>query len=327
MLELRDITKTYRQRKRVVTALDHVTLQIPDGSVFGIAGRSGAGKSTLIRVLDALEIPDSGEVLLDGKNLLELGLSELKQQRRHIGMVFQHFNLLHSKTVRENIEFPLVIAGESRKARHDRGDELMELVGLSDKADNYPSQLSGGQKQRVGIARALAPHPTMLLSDEATSALDPETTEQIIDLLLRINRDLGLTIILITHELGLLRRYATEVAALENGKKVDEGRVLDLILNPGSKLGAELLPGFTKTPLPDGTVRVLLTTNGEGSGRDFLSNLSFAVAQPLELLSGGVYEVSGTNVGRFEIAYPEGDAQRSILERSAEQSRVQVRYR
>ena len=326
MLELAHITKTYRQRRQTITALDDVSLAIPDGSVFGVAGRSGAGKSTLIRVINALERPDSGQVLLDGVDVLGLPLHELRRRRRRIGMIFQHFNLLHSRTARENIEFPLRIAGVEREERRNRANELIDLVGLGDRADNYPSQLSGGQKQRVGIARALAARPSILLSDEATSALDPDTTAQIIELLLDINRELGLTIVLITHELGLLRRHATEVAGFEQGRKTDQGRVIDLIRRPESPLGAELLPAFTDTPLPAGTVRTLVTTGPQQSGRDILPYLALRVGHTFHVLSGGLYNVSGDTVARFEIALPDTPQDRAGLQAAIEHSDIEVRY-
>ena len=223
-------------------ALDKVSLSIADGAIFGILGRSGAGKSTLLRCLNLLERPDSGKILIDGVDLLALSDSELRKQRQRIGMIFQGFNLLHSRNVFDNIAVPLEIANVGKPWRHVRVRELLELVGLSDKAQAFPSQLSGGQKQRVGIARALAAEPAYLLSDEATSALDPETTASILDLLRDINRQLGLTIVLITHELDVVKSICDHAAFMANGRLVEAGPVPRLLADPQSALGSSLRP-------------------------------------------------------------------------------------
>ncbi|MBB3593431.1 ABC-type methionine transport system ATPase subunit [Rhizobium sp. BK529] len=213
-----------RRRFGTTPALDGISLSVKKGEILGIIGRSGAGKSTLIRCLNGLERADSGEIVIEGRNITGLGEQELQPLRRRIGMIFQHFNLLSAKTVEENVVLPLKIEGVVKAERSKRAHELLELVGLSDKASAYPSSLSGGQKQRVGIARALAARPALLLSDEATSALDPETTRSILTLLKDINRKLGLTILLITHEMEVVRGIADRVAVIDTGRIVEEGQ-------------------------------------------------------------------------------------------------------
>ncbi|MDD0967880.1 MULTISPECIES: methionine ABC transporter ATP-binding protein [Pseudomonas] len=240
MIVVEQLSKTYPSAS--TPALDQVSLSIPDGAIYGILGRSGAGKSTLLRCLNLLERPDAGRILLDGEDLTVLSDSELRRQRQRIGMIFQGFNLLHSRNVFDNVAVPLEIAKVAKPQRHERVRELLDLVGLGDKAEAFPSQLSGGQKQRVGIARALAARPAYLLSDEATSALDPETTASILELLRDINRQLGLTIVLITHELDVVKSICDHAASMANGKLVEAGPVARLLADPQSSLGASLRP-------------------------------------------------------------------------------------
>ncbi|MBS1156961.1 MAG: methionine transporter ATP-binding protein [Proteobacteria bacterium] len=233
MILLESLQKTYRSAQREVVALRDVSLNIAAGEIFGIIGHSGAGKSTLIRLLNRLEIPDAGRVLIDGTDVLGLDDAGLRAFRQQVGMIFQHFNLLFSKTVAENIAFPLRIAGGKTNRDIDaRVAELLELVGLADQGDKYPAQLSGGQKQRVGIARALANRPRLLLCDEATSALDPQTTQSVLQLLLDINQRLGLTIVLITHEMDVIRSICDRVAVLDAGRIVESGPVTRVFLHP-----------------------------------------------------------------------------------------------
>ncbi len=234
MISVEQLSKRYGDGPSV---LDQVSLSIPDGSIYGILGRSGAGKSTLLRCLNLLERPTAGRVVVDGQDLTALSERELRQQRRRIGMIFQGFNLLHSRNVFDNVAVPLEIAGTLKAEREARVSELLELVGLTDKAEAFPSQLSGGQKQRVGIARAL-----YLLSDEATSALDPETTESILQLLRDINRRLGLTIVLITHELDVVRSICDHAASLAHGRLLEAGPLSRLLADPESVLGRSLRP-------------------------------------------------------------------------------------
>lgn len=232
MIVLDQIKKIFNTNSGRVTAVDSVNLSIRKGEIFGIIGYSGAGKSTLIRMLNLLERPTEGTVTIDGKDLTQISSKELRLARQQIGMVFQHFNLLWSRTVFENIAFSLEIAGVNKDEIKPRVLELIQLVGLSGKEDNYPSQLSGGQKQRVGIARALANNPKVLLCDEATSALDPQTTDEILDLLVQINKKYNLTIVLITHEMHVIQKICHHVAIMESGRIVEQGDVLTVFSNP-----------------------------------------------------------------------------------------------
>ena len=232
MIVLDQIKKIFNTNSGRVTAVDSVNLPIQKGEIFGIIGYSGAGKSTLIRMLNLLERPTEGTVTIDGKDLTQISSKELRLARQQIGMVFQHFNLLWSRTVFENIAFSLEIAGVNKDEIKPRVLELIQLVGLSGKEDNYPSQLSGGQKQRVGIARALANNPKVLLCDEATSALDPQTTDEILDLLVQINKKYNLTIVLITHEMHVIQKICHHVAIMESGRIVEQGDVLTVFSNP-----------------------------------------------------------------------------------------------
>ncbi|QCR33405.1 methionine ABC transporter ATP-binding protein [Lysinibacillus sp. SGAir0095] len=236
MIELKDISKIYKTKNGEITAVKDVNLSINKGEIFGIIGYSGAGKSTMIRLLNGLEKPSTGTVEVNGQVISSISGSLLRQARQKISMIFQHFNLLWSRTVAENIAFPLEIAGVSKAERTKRVKELIDLVGLTGRENAYPSQLSGGQKQRVGIARALANNPEVLLCDEATSALDPETTDAILELLLDINKRLGLTIVLITHEMHVIRKICRRVAVMEAGQVVESGEVLQVFQNPQAEI-------------------------------------------------------------------------------------------
>lgn len=232
MFKLKNVTKDFIGEETVINAVDNVTLTIKPNEIFGVIGPSGAGKSTLIRCLNLLEYPDAGEVIFKGKNLLELSKQEIRETRKHIGMVFQNFNLLASRTVFENVAFP--INNKNKKTVKNKVNKLLEIVGISDKAYAYPNQLSGGQKQRVAIARALANDPDVLLCDEATSALDPQTTKSILALLKKLNRDLDLTIILITHEMEVIKSICDRVAIMDDGKIVEVDKVINIFTNPSN---------------------------------------------------------------------------------------------
>lgn len=236
MIDINGVAKIFNTKSNDITAVDDVTLNINRGEIFGVIGYSGAGKSTLIRLLNGLEIPTSGDVVIDGQTVNALSKKSLRKKRHKVSMIFQHFNLLWSRTVEENITFPLEIAGVGKKDRKERAHELVELVGLSGREKNYPSELSGGQKQRVGVARALSNNPDVLLCDEATSALDPETTDEVLDLLEKIRKEFGLTIALITHEMHVIRKICDRAAVMENGKVVEVGPVLKLFQNPGHEV-------------------------------------------------------------------------------------------
>lgn len=251
VVELQGVRKVFRDRRREIVALDGVDLAVPRGEILGVVGRSGAGKSTLIRCVNRLERPTAGTIVVDGRDITRMRGAELRAARRRMGMIFQQFNLLSSRTALDNVALPLEITGAGRGERARRAGELLELVGLADRARTYPSQLSGGQKQRVGIARALAAEPAVLLSDEATSALDSETTGSVLDLLRDLNRRLGLTVLLITHEMEVVKRVCDSVALLRDGRIVESGRVGDVVARADSALAGSLLPA-PPGPRPNG---------------------------------------------------------------------------
>ena len=247
MIKLNQIVKRYHTKDKDVLAVDHVDLNIESGSIFGVIGFSGAGKSTLIRMFNNLESPTSGEIIIDGDNISQLSKSQLRKKRQKVSMIFQHFNLLWSRNVLKNVTFPLEIAGAPSGLAKQKALELIELVGLKGRESAYPSELSGGQKQRVGIARALANDPDVLLCDEATSALDPQTTDEILDLVLKVREQQNLTIVLITHEMHVIRRICDEVAVMENGKVIEQGAVSKVFENPQH----EVTKRFVKDDLND----------------------------------------------------------------------------
>ncbi|MEA1674660.1 methionine ABC transporter ATP-binding protein [Nitrospirillum sp. BR 11163] len=307
MIAIDGLRKVYRQgagrTAREIVALDDITLTVPKGEIFGILGHSGAGKSTLIRCLNLLERPTAGRVVVGGQDLTALDAAALRQQRRRIGMIFQHFHLLQSRTVAENVAVPLEILGHDRARRRARVTDLLDLVGLTDRADAYPGQLSGGQKQRVGIARALAAEPDVLLSDEATSALDSETTAAILDLLRDVNARLGVTILLITHELPVVKAICGSAALLERGRLVEHGRLADLAADPGSILGRALLPARAPVPEDDGAgVLAELTFVDPLAVTQLLGLLARELSVAVTLLGGGVELIGGRRIGRFQVA-------------------------
>ncbi|MBU4615380.1 methionine ABC transporter ATP-binding protein [Prescottella equi] len=313
MITVENLVKTFPAAGGAgeVTALRGVDLEIAEGEIFGIVGPSGAGKSTLLRCLNLLEQPTSGRIVLRGDDLSQLSGGGLRQARRRIGTVFQQFNLLHSRTVRANVEFPLELSGMDRKTRRARADELIELVGLGGKEKAYPSQLSGGQQQRVGIARALASNPDVLLCDEATSALDPDTTDQVLDLLVELNRSIGVTVVLITHELGVLRRICTSAARLDDGRIAETGRILDLVGTPGSALGAAIVPVGDDPSGGDDTDSALVTTIGDEAHGPWLAQLVRKLDVDISVVGGRVEQVAGVTVGRLRLKFgsdaPRGD--------------------
>ena len=231
-VEFRNISKVFETKKNTVTALDDVSLTVEPGEIVGIIGYSGAGKSTLVRLINGLDHPTSGQLLHDGTDIVNLPESKLREIRKNIGMIFQQFNLFTSRTAAGNIEYPLKLQGVPKKERQERVESLLKFVGLADKGNSYPEQLSGGQKQRVGIARALATNPSLLLADEATSALDPQTTQEVLDLLREVNREFGITIVVITHEMEVVRSIADKVAVMENGRVVEQGPIYQVFSDP-----------------------------------------------------------------------------------------------
>lgn len=306
------VSKTYHSSAGEVRALDAIDLEIAAGTIFGIIGRSGAGKSSLLRTINRLEEPTAGRVLIDGAPIDQLTESGLVALRRRIGMIFQHFNLLSAKTVRENVALPLVVAGVPRAEIGPRVDEVIRLVGLEGKETTYPSRLSGGQKQRVGIARALVSRPEILLCDEATSALDPETTLSILRLLKDINRRLGITIVLITHEMSVIREICSEVLVLEKGRIAEAGPVWRVFGQPQHAATRALLEPLTRA-LPDDLARRIRQTPAPGattvvdiafSGQTLpdLSALGALAAAPVRLLQASVDQIQGHAIGRLLVA-------------------------
>ncbi|NAZ92499.1 methionine ABC transporter ATP-binding protein MetN [Vibrio toranzoniae] len=251
MIKVNQVNKVFYQGTKEINALIDINLHIPQGQIFGVIGSSGAGKSTLIRCVNMLEAPTSGEVIVDGIDLTKLSKSELSEARRNIGMIFQHFNLLSSRTVFNNVALPLELADRDKAAIEAKVSELLDLVGLADKRDTYPANLSGGQKQRVAIARALASDPKVLLCDEATSALDPATTQSILELLRKINRKLSITILLITHEMDVVKNICHEVAIIGGGELVEKGTVGDIFAHPKTELAHQFIRSTLDLTIPE----------------------------------------------------------------------------
>lgn len=315
MIQLQHISKVYEGKNRV-EALKDINLSIKEGEIYGIIGHSGAGKSTLIRCINMLERPTSGAVIVDGTDLVSLSETELRKARKSIGMIFQHFNLLSSRTVYENVAFPLELQGLSKSQIKERVMPILDIVKLTDRMDNYPSQLSGGQKQRVGIARALASDPKVLLCDEATSALDPTTTQDILDLLKDINRKMNLTIIMITHEMQVIREICDHVAVIEGGYILEEGTVVDVFTNPREKTTREFIGSVVKEDLPkaalahlnmqdtwaEGTAPVVrLKFTGNATDEPVVAGLVKRFGLDVSILFGGIDYIQDTSVGRLII--------------------------
>lgn len=305
MIELKHLCKTYSAADGDVTALEDIDLTIRDGEIFGIIGLSGAGKSTLVRCINLLERPSSGEVLLDGKSLTQLSRRELLKLRQSIGMIFQGFNLLEQRSVLRNVCFPLEIAGVGKKQAEERAKELLELVGLADRAGFYPSQLSGGQKQRVAIARALATRPKYLLCDEATSALDPNTTRAILELLREINKTMGVTIVVITHEMKVIDQICDRVAVIDHSRIAEEGKVSHVFTNPQSQIARDLIIPRDRAVLDTkGGRRLRLTFNGDYSNAPVISDMVLECQAPVNILFADTREFEGVIYGHMIIELP-----------------------
>lgn len=307
MIRIAHLSKTYKLANHDITALSDINLHIESGEIFGIIGRSGAGKSTLIRTLNLLEQPTQGSIFIEGEDITRFDSKALHKLRQGIGMIFQHFNLLNAKTVTANIDWPLKITGKyTREQRTQRVAELLDLVGLSEHRDKYPAQLSGGQKQRVGIARALANTPRLLLCDEATSALDPETTQSILRLLLDINRKLGLTIILITHEMQVIRTLCDRVAVIDNAVIVESGKVADVFLHPQHAVTQKLVAeshlfdndsSLETTKFKGKLVR--LTFTGDITYQPILNQIATTSAALITILQGTISRIKDTPYGQL----------------------------
>ena len=307
MIELIHLEKIYPSKDGPVVALEDVNLRIEDGDVFGVIGLSGAGKSTLVRCINLLERPTRGQVLIDGEDLVTLQKKQLNGIRRNIGMIFQGFNLLEQRTVAENVRFPLELVRMPKEEVKGRVQELLELVGLSDKANAYPSQLSGGQKQRVAIARALANKPKYLLCDEATSALDPNTTSSILELLKDINRTLGVTIIVITHEMKVVESICNRVAVIDKSRIVEEGKVADVFSYPQSEIAKELIiPNLIRTLSTESGKKLRLVFRGEVSDTPVISGLALECGVAVNILYADTKSIDGGTFGHMVIGLPEG---------------------
>jgi len=307
MIEVTSLTKVYGSGPSAVTAVDDVSLRVEAGRIFGILGRSGAGKTTLLRCLTALERPTSGTVAIGEVELTRLSASELRAARHRMGMIFQHFNLLNSRTAAQNVAFPLEVQGVARAEREARVAELLDLVGLEGRGGSFPSQLSGGQKQRVGIARALAAHPDVLFCDEATSALDPATTEQILDLIKEVNVRTGVTVVLITHESEVVRRICDAAALMEAGRVVEQGDLTDLLVDPASRLADILLP--VGDPALDPAHRSVVLSFAHGHATEpVISGLTRRFGLDVSILGGTVETIAGRKVGRLRVSltHPDG---------------------
>lgn len=310
MIELQHVGKSYINGNNRVDAIDDINLTIEDGEIFGIIGLSGAGKSTLVRCINFLERPTEGKILFDGVDIGSLSNRELLKTRQSMSMIFQGFNLLEQRTALKNICFPMEIAGVPRAEAKEKALELLETVGLSDKANAYPSQLSGGQKQRIAIARALATDPKVLLCDEATSALDPNTTRAILDLLRDINRKLGVTIIVITHEMRVIEQICSKVAVLDASHIAEVGYVRDIFANPQSQIARELLfAGAQKTPQAIQGQKLRIVFNGEDAGLPVISNLVLECHVPVNILFADTKELDNKAYGQMLIQLPDNEAQ------------------
>jgi len=316
VIEFQDVHKTYRVGGRDIPALQPTQLVIEDGQVYGLIGHSGAGKSTLLRLINRLEAPTGGRIIVDGEDVTAFDANQLRRFRQQVGMIFQHFNLLASKTVADNVALPLTLAGELSRGEIDqRVNELLARVGLADHARKYPAQLSGGQKQRVGIARALATRPKILLCDEATSALDPQTTASVLQLLAEINRELKLTIVLITHEMDVIRRVCDRVAVMDAGRIVEQGAVADVFLHPVHPTTrrfvqedeqvdeGELRDDFEHVP---GRI-IRLTFQGEATYAPLLGTIARETGVDYSILAGRIDRIKDVPYGQLTLAVTGGD--------------------
>ena len=323
MITLEHVSKTFTTKSGYVHAVRDVSLQINEGEIYGIIGFSGAGKSTLVRCINLLERPEAGNVTVDGRELLKLDASQLRESRKKIGMIFQHFNLMRLRTVAQNVAFPLKKSGLSKEEIARKVKELLELVDLSEKANVYPSQLSGGQKQRVAIARALANDPKVLLCDEATSALDPQTTHSILKLIKDINQKLNLTVVLITHEMGVVKEICDRVAVMEDGRIVEEGSIVDIFTHPQAKMTKSFIAststtdriydlieeGHALTELGEDEVIVSLKYDASNATQALISEISRTYDVDCNIIFGNIEVVKDTPIGTL-IVVLKGDPEK-----------------
>lgn len=327
-IKIENVSKIYSSKEGTVQALKNVNLTIRTGEIYGIIGMSGAGKSTLIRCLNFLEQPTSGNVYIRGKALGGLKEKELRKQREQIGMIFQHFNLLMQKSVLENICFPMYIQGKKKKEARKKAEELLELVGLKEKAKAFPSQLSGGQKQRVAIARALAASPKILLCDEATSALDPQTTASILELLKEINHKFGITIVIITHQMSVVRKVCSHVAIMKEGEVIETGSVSEIFSHPKSSVARELLrqdegDGNTKEQIQSGKrVRIVFSENS--AFQPVIANMILKFREPVNILSADTRNIGGIAKGEMILEFANGSRQEDDMKRYLKECGVEL---
>ena len=326
LIELQQISKSFEINGEQIQALENINLSIEQSDIYGIIGMSGAGKSTLIRCLNYLERPTSGEVIIDGKVLSSLSIKELRRERSDISMIFQHFNLLMQKNVINNVAFPLKIRKIKKKEATKRAMELLDVVGLSDKANVYPAQLSGGQKQRVAIARALASNPKILLCDEATSALDPRTTESILNLLKQINKEYGITIVIITHQMDVIQKICNKVAIIEKGKLVEEGKVEEIFAKPKSKAAKKLILGKQNLSELDVKEKINLSEEIKESKKlrvvfsdssafePVIANMILQFQTAVNILQANTKNVGGIAKGEMILGLPKNEQLQSKIE-------------
>lgn len=311
MIEFKNISKYYQLKGQTIRALDQINLHIPDGSIFGIIGYSGAGKSTLIRLINLLERPDAGQVIINQTDFTALNARTLRRERANIGMIFQHFNLLQTKTVAANIEMPMKLLGYSKAEREKRLNELLEFIDLTHKRDAYPDELSGGQKQRVGIARALANHPKILLCDEATSALDPQTTHSVLQLLKKINQEQGITIVMVTHEMDVIETVCDYVAVMEYGKVIETGPTLQIFSQPEHPTTKTFIQTVLQQQLPVNILNNLENQNhhsiyclkflGKSAQETVVQAVIKSFDLSLNILFANMTEINGTVIGQMFI--------------------------
>ena len=314
LIQIRELSKVYSTPEGEVVALDRVSLDVRKGEIYGVIGMSGAGKSTLIRCINRLDVPTGGEVLYRGQDVLKMSRPDLLKLRRKVSMIFQQFNLLMQRTVGENVRYPLEIAGLPRREADKRVMELLEIVGLQDRAKAYPAQLSGGQRQRVAIVRALASQPAVLLSDEATSALDPMTTQAILNLLKDINRRLGITVILITHEMAVIRQICDRVTILDGGRIAEEGTVDEVFMHTKSEAGRRLFGNAPQVPEdePQGPA-IRLVFDGSSVDRPIIATAVKELGIMINILSADMKQIGGKTYGQMLIRMPDDEGTRRQL--------------
>ena len=310
LIQIKDLVKTFSTKDATVNALNNINLDIEQGDIFGIIGMSGAGKSTLVRCINYLEKPTSGTVIIDGKDLSTLSENELRKLRQEVSMIFQHFNLLMQRTVEDNVRFPLEIVGMNKEEAKAKVSELLELVGLSEKAKAYPAQLSGGQKQIVAIARALATNPKILLCDEATSALDPTTTKSILQLLKDINKQFGITIVMITHQMSVVEEICSHVAIIDNGNLVEKGTVEDVFTKPSTDVAKKLVyQGGEEVKEMHGKRSIRIVYDGNSSFEPVIANMILECRVPVNIIFANTKNIDGEAHGQIVLQLPEDKTQ------------------